>query len=248
MMIVGKDKVFLSHLPMFNKENQDNSAFLSPHRYQVILEATLSRGGQDVISLYEGDHARNPRVKMYTLEPEQFVLARLFMPDFDHPTLQSFNGKVFRGHLERGGVLIQGLDDVKVGITRVIYARMFKPKEMMSDKLQYVLFGKGRDLFLAHIITEPPDFDQLLGVTLDQDLPDDRLARGIQIIIADRANSAKERIKPDQQVAAREIETSASATALVLQIRGGTEFYFEEGELFVPPTFDSTPEERASGF
>jgi hypothetical protein len=26
------------------------------------------------------------------------------------------------------------------------------------------------------------------------------------------------------------------------------EFYFEEGELFLPPTFDATPEEKKSGF
>jgi hypothetical protein len=69
MMIVGKDKVFLSHLPMFDKESKDHTAFLSPHRYQVILEATLSRGGQEATQIYIADRARNPGVKMYTLNP-----------------------------------------------------------------------------------------------------------------------------------------------------------------------------------
>jgi hypothetical protein len=40
----------------------------------------------------------------------------------------------------------------------------------------------------------------------------------------------------------------ATMVAFILQIRTGTEFYFEEGELFVPPTFDPTPQEKASGF
>jgi hypothetical protein len=29
-----------------------------------------------------------------------------------------------------------------------------------------------------------------------------------------------------------------------VQLETGTQFYFEEGELLVPPTFDPTPEER----
>ena len=33
-----------------------------------------------------------------------------------------------------------------------------------------------------------------------------------------------------------------------IEIRALREFYFEEGELFVPPTFDSTPEESKAGF
>jgi hypothetical protein len=248
MMIVGNDKVFLSHLPMFDKENKDHSAFLSPHRYQVILEATLSRAGQDVTQIYIADRARNPGVKMYTLNPEEFVLARLFMPDLDHPTLRSFRATVFRGHLERGGVPVQGLEGVQVEITRAIYARLLEPGEKKPERLQYVLFGKGHDMFLAHTIFEPPDFDQLISVTLDHDLPSDQMARGVQIVIADRANVATNRLKQNQQVTARVADTTASATAPSLQIHAGTEFYFEEGELLVPPTFDPTPEEKASGF
>jgi hypothetical protein len=248
MMVVGNDAVFLSHLPMFNKESKDHTAFLSPHRYQVILEATLSRAGEDVTQIYVTDRGRSPRVKMYTLNPEQFVLAQLFTPDFDHPKRRTFKATVFRGHLERGGVPIQGLDGIQVVIRRTIYARLLKPREKKPETLQYILFGKGHDRFLAHTISEPPDFDQLIAVTLNHDLPDEQMARGIQIMIPDRSNFANQRLKQDEQVSARIIDPSASATMPILQIRTGTEFYFEEGELFVPPTFDPTPQEKASGF
>jgi hypothetical protein len=120
---------------------------LSPHRYQVILEATLSRAGQDVTQIYVADRARNPAVKMYTLNPEQFVLTRLFMPDLDHPTLRSFMGTVFRGHLERGGVPVQGLDDVQVEITRAIYARLLKPKEKSLMNYNISCLGKDTTFF-----------------------------------------------------------------------------------------------------
>ena len=35
---------------------------------------------------------------------------------------------------------------------------------------------------------------------------------------------------------------------LDLRIKADVELYFEEGELFIPPTFEQTPEEKKSGF
>jgi hypothetical protein len=66
-------------------------------------------------------------------------------------------------------------------------------------------------------------------------------------MIPDRANLATQRLKQDQQVTARVTDTAAAATRPGVQIRTGTDFYFEEGELFVPPTFDPTREEKTSG-
>jgi len=57
-----------------------------------------------------------------------------------------------------------------------------------------------------------------------------------------------QRLKQNQDATAQVTATTASAPVAVLEVRTGTEFYFEEGELLVPPTFDSTPEEKAAGF
>jgi hypothetical protein len=67
MLVVGRDAIFLSHLPMFDGTDSTKTAFTSPHRYQVILQATFSRNGSDVGDLYAGDRQRNATVKMYTL-------------------------------------------------------------------------------------------------------------------------------------------------------------------------------------
>jgi hypothetical protein len=40
MLVFGEQAVFLSHLPMFGALNKTKTGFRSPHRYQVILEAT----------------------------------------------------------------------------------------------------------------------------------------------------------------------------------------------------------------
>ena len=34
------------------------------------------------------------------------------------------------------------------------------------DDLTYLLLGRGGALFLAHVISQPPDFDQILSVEL----------------------------------------------------------------------------------
>jgi hypothetical protein len=49
--------------------------------------------------------------------------------------------------------------------------------------LEYLLFGKGTDLFLAHLITAPPDFDQVLGVKVTgHQFTADELANGVHVV------------------------------------------------------------------
>src|SRR3954453_24190226 len=143
----------------------------------------------------------NPHVKMYTLEPREFfVLADLFTPDKEQPSLASFKANVFRGHLERGGERIAGLEDVDVNVKRVVVARKFEPTDGRSDHLSYVLFGKGQELFLAHWISKPPDFDQILSVTVkDPPFTDEDLAHGLSVTVLDRDDSAAGRLKENDE-------------------------------------------------
>jgi len=175
------------------------------------------------------------------------VLSRLFTPNRQEPTLNGFTGTVFSGHLERRGTPIDGLKDVRVHIDKVIYARQFDPTDSKPDKLTYVLFGKGQELFLAHQIVEPPDFDQILSVKVDGDrLTDEELDRGVEIVVPERDNLSSQRIKEKETISGRGHATGAHQF-LDLRIQANVELYFEEGELFVPPTFRQTPEERKSG-
>ena len=104
---------------------------------------------------------------MYTVAPSDvFMLSSLFAPELQ-PARTAFSGTVFRGHLERpGNQMIEGLQDINVRITRVIYARELRSDDERSDELGYILFGKTDELFLAHQITQAPDFDQIVAVTV----------------------------------------------------------------------------------
>jgi hypothetical protein len=245
MLVVGERTIFLSHLPMFVEFDRAKNAFVpSPHRYQVLLEAAFSNQGKNVTDLYFEDRKANPDTRIYTLNPEQFVITRVFTPR-DKPRLTAFNAQVFRGHLEQGGKAIPGLEKTAVKVSRVVHGRVFEPQAKKPAELEYILFGKGSELFLAHAIFAAPDFDQVLSVKPSgRELTDKDLAQDIRVIVPDRKNLVAERLREKQRVEATLMIGSSGSTGSKVQLEAGVELYFEEGELLVPPTFEPTNEEK----
>jgi hypothetical protein len=249
MLVVGNEAVFLSHLSMFKGLNEQATEYTSPHRYQVILEVSFTENGKDVTDIYTKDRQGNPGTKMYTLRPEPFVLARLFTPDTQNPALSSFKASVIHGHLERNPQhVIEGLEDMVVMVKKVVHAQKFDPGASKPEKLSYVLFGKSEELFLAHLITKPPDFDQIVSIKVaDHPFTEEELNRGVSVIFPDRDNMASQRIKENQQ-APGQFQVTGTPQIFGSAVQAGTEYYFEEGELAMPATFDQTPEEAKAGF
>jgi len=74
--------------------------------------------------VYFKDRGSHPEVKMFTISPAApFVLPRVAAS----PPLKSFQGTVFRGHLERGGKTISGLQKVTVNIDKIVHFHKFDP-------------------------------------------------------------------------------------------------------------------------
>ncbi len=233
MMIVGNQTIFLSHLPMFDSE----------HRFQVIVEVAFDQDGTSLDGVYADDRQKHPDVKMYTLEPKElFVLSRLFSGD-PETLLRSFPATAYRGHLERGGRPLPQLTDIDVTVKRVVYAEEIgrQAGPARSDELDYVLFGSDSELFLAHRITQPPDFDQLLGVTVSgHQFTQEELARGVAVTVLDRPNSPAQRLRAGETTNARGHITGAHMF-LPLEVNVTAEYYFEEGELKDDPAPDFNP-------
>lgn len=251
MMLVGTTTAFLSHLPMFVSKGV-GPEFDSPHRFQVILEATFTDGDRNLTEVYFKDRMKNPAVKMYTLNPGEFVLSHV---DPNGSALKKFRGNALvRGHLERGGTSFigdfenppnEGAFDVNV--VNVVHFREFDPNAAKPSKLEYLLFGKGSELFLAHLITKPNDFDQIVSIkTPGQTFTDQDLAKGMRIEFSTRRNTSKERLK--EKAKAPGLLNIPGRGVQNVPVEIVREFYFEEGELFVPPTFEPTSEEKKSGF
>jgi hypothetical protein len=243
MVLVGTKTPFLSHLPMFEGVTEDSRAFTSPHRFQVILAASFTKDGADANRLYGQEREKHPS-GLYTLQPSRFVLPGLVANRRTGRSVQSFGGTVFRGHLERGGQRVQELRGIQVHVKRMIHFRQFDPAAKHPGQLEYILFGAGEELFAAHVITGPPDFDQILPVVVKNGSQvREHLLNGARVVISGRENTAQARLRQGD-VAEAAITGASGAT---LAVEAGPEIYFENGELMIPATFDNTAEEEQIG-
>jgi hypothetical protein len=239
MLVVGEETVYLSHLPMFQEEGNPPM----PHRYQAILEVTFAKQED-----YVKDRREHRTTNIYMLNPQSFVLPALVSPDPQHKPLRLLKAKVIvRGHFEREGAM-PIIQDSEVNVKRVIHFREFDPKAIKSPQLEYLLFGNGQELFLAHLITAPPDFDQVLAVKVtDHEFTNEELAKGVRVVFPGTMNAAASRLREKQRVAG-EMKVDNTPAPKTIQVEVNREFYFEEGELQVPPDPNTTPVEKQAGF
>jgi hypothetical protein len=131
--------------------------FHSPHDYQVLLTATFKAEGVDPAAAYIEDR-RKTGGKLHTWAPEPFTLPSLM----GEPASPMF-GTIFRGHFERGGTPLIP-ERVRADVVRAHNFRRLLPATDRAEHLKYILFGEPGDRYLAHWITKPPDFDQVLSV------------------------------------------------------------------------------------
>ena len=250
--------MFLSHWPMFVGMTKDRTSFETPHRFQLIMEATFETSrGKDLTDRYRQARQQHPAARMYSLEPsEHFVLPQIFAPVGGGPPLSAFGAKVFFGHLERGGRLVPGLgtknEPILARIRRVVHVHEFRPGDLRPKDLEYILFGKGDELFLAHLIAAPGDFDQILPVSiLNRSFSDEDLNRGLRVRVDKHPNTALDRLQEAGQHLAAHIRPAGvpqSAGEREVTILLHREIYFEESELAIPADLGSTPLEREAGF
>jgi len=217
MLVVGEKSIFLSHLPMF----------MAPHNLQFILDVALAKDKNDI---YFKDRQSHRDTRIYTLQPEVLQLKKLLAPAGDKSAQRSFKGTVFRGHLERGGTRIEGLSNIPVNVKNIVYSQQFGPGLDKSDQLEYILFGNSPELFLAHVIAAPPDFDQILSVRIENGPAADEIARGVRVQIPGRRNSASQRLK-EGEITQGQGHVAGAHQFLDLRLQAGVEFYLEEKEL-----------------
>jgi hypothetical protein len=226
MLLVGATTAYLYHLPMF----------MSPHDYQVVLEVALTKAGGDPFAAYVDDR-KATGTEMYSFAPSvRFVLTDLISPDPTHPGVSQIPGTIFRGHFEGGHFEAQGeplIDKVVAQIVHVVQFRKFAPNAPDLPQLAYLAFGKGGEIFVAHVLSKAPDFDQVLGATIGgQQLADDQLGQGVLVTVAGRPNDASHKLSAGEQFPAQAQVTDAHGQAVAdVTVRIGAQFYFETRDL-----------------
>jgi hypothetical protein len=221
MLLVGADPVYLAHLPMF----------MAPHNYQVILKVSL----EDDVSRKLGDfRAHFGRDAFFTVAPEMFAITDLAPSDPAQPARTEFRADLVRGHFEHGGDVISANTLVRVEDVVLFRELPAGPvEEARRGDLKYLLFGDaGRELFLAHSITQPPDFDQVLLVTVSgEHFTETELRRqgGPTLEVPGRTNLPDERLRPDETVTAH--SSAGQHFQVDVEVEVLAELYFNEDEL-----------------
>lgn len=221
MLVVGTGAMFFSHLPMF----------MSPHDYQVILEGTLA--GADPQRIYRDDRKAHPETVIYTFNPTAFVLPDLFPPA---PKRVKFRGDLVREHFEsppefpkEPHTIARGVD---VNVTNVVYFQKLNPDESVADTLEYLLFGKGEELFLAHVITGAPDFDHIVSASVTgRQFTDDELRAGIRVQFPGTANRPAQRLRQGKTVSGT---THIADKKIEIKVEPRVDIYLMERELAKP--------------
>jgi hypothetical protein len=220
MLVVGLDTTFFCHLPMF----------MSPHDYQVILEGTLSKQGSDPQRTYKEDRKSHVKTRVYTFAPVPFVLPDVFPPA---PKLNKIRGDLFRGHFERPPEYpadpFQIGSTVDVTVANVVYVQKLLPLPAALEHLEYVLFGKSSELFLAHVITRKGDFDQVVSAEIKgHQFLDDELRRGIRVQFSDKANASAQRLAEGKTASG---SARVSDKTFAIEVLPRVEFYMSERDL-----------------
>ncbi|MGB3674702.1 MAG: hypothetical protein WA988_09700, partial [Candidatus Nanopelagicales bacterium] len=225
MAVLGTDAVFLSHLPMFS---------MNDHAYQV-LDVRFARPDGRAVQEFIDDRAKHPNQRLYTFDPNPFLLPDILRAGGGLPRLRSINGELWRNHFEREDthpVLIAS--GVTVTIEDVIHGRKFDPAAVRPRNLDYIVFGKDSTTYLAHLLTRAPDFDQLIQVEIGHPLSDDELRSGLRLTVDGRADTSAARIR-EGSGPIRATLHAADGKNIAVEVQPGGEFYSETGELQLGP-------------
>jgi hypothetical protein len=213
-VVMGADTMYLSHLSMFS---------MREHSIQLIVEAEFAQPDGSPSTAYQDDRKTHPKQKLYTLDPGVFVLPDILPENSHPPRLTTLKADLYRNHLEQDKTNPEVIASGEVRIKRIVHARWYDPDAQPLSNLEYILFGKGNERYLAHFITRPPDFDQLLGVNIDHNLPDEQLANGVRLTVANRANTLKGKLE-EGAAAVSAVLQSADGDSTV-KVEADTEFY-----------------------
>ncbi|MGV9868774.1 hypothetical protein [Rhodococcus koreensis] len=215
MILWGANSVYLSHLAMIRHPI---------HAYQIIVEAGLTRDGL-VSDVYLDDRKKNPEQELYSFVPEDFVLPDILPDGAAPPQRTSFTGALFRGHFEKGGEQIA--PDLVADIKRVVHGRKLEVDPPTPKTLEYIVFGTSDEVYLAHLITRPPDFDQVIQVKLDHQIPEEELGRGLRLTVPGRINEKGKRIQQRDGTVAATLH-SAGGEEISVEIEPGGEVHFND--------------------
>jgi hypothetical protein len=152
-LIMGSEKLFSCHLPMF---------FMPNHSFQVILEIEL--GGND-IETYHKTRKENPGKPLIIMNNTKMLLEDL---------VNSGSYKAAGYFANENGDPIGNpfIESTTVTVKRKLLFESLNPNAEYPEKLTYYLYGTNSEFHLSHLLSKAPNFEQELDVTLSSNISD----------------------------------------------------------------------------
>jgi hypothetical protein len=201
--------------------------FMAPHDFQVIAQV---RG--PALETYGNYIAHFGFSAIYTFKPKPFAIDELNPLQRIPPNGKSIDGALFRGHFERGGDNIAA--DTSFQAEQIIHYQQFKTGAETTPRggLQYICFGSRDAAYLAHVITAPPDFDQILQIQLGplSGISDEDLRSGVLVTINDRRNDVTTALR-DRESVTGSVETGEPGRTEPMELTVVREVYLETADL-----------------
>lgn len=157
-LIFGEDKVYLHHLPFLQADPSRH-----PHNFQVLMRVSF---------VDEADR-------------QAYLQRRKLRPDALFTALPDDYGQIWLKTIFEAGAKGQELGEVEIFdehfendprprpflkaemvIDEVLEFRELDPDGPTADELRYMIVETEQEAFLIHEVSSPPDFDQVLKVTL----------------------------------------------------------------------------------
>jgi hypothetical protein len=221
MRIVGEKSIYLSHMGLFNSRC---------HEYQALFQVSF-QGTNDPQKIYLQAQGSNPNNNEFTLKPvENFPLS-----DLEKGARKSFTANIFSGQFECQRNPIPIAKNVTVQIEKVLHFRKFQPGAKQPSFSEYLLFGNDQEQLAAHLITAPPDFDQIIA--LKQPLPGLTLASATRLGLPNRPvktpkDNFNQALTPGVKPA---VQIDGQGANLTVEI--GNQYFMEKGNYEAPPRF-----------
>jgi hypothetical protein len=196
-LVLGKHAPrVLYHLPVFMGDPWHH-----PHNFQVVLAVSpVDEAGAATVR-YAQDREQHPD-DLYTGVPPVFDQIALVYAHQGGEPLRRFDGvQLFRGHFENPADRHLVTGDADLIVERVVYFNEFDPTAEPAATLSYLLFGHNDERFMVHLLSGPPDFDQVLEMAVEDDvLPQERFEQGVFVTFTGRANRVEDRLVSGEAV------------------------------------------------
>jgi hypothetical protein len=210
-ILLGEELLY--HLPMYMADPARH-----PHNFQVILKVEMPA---DAAESVRSDQRAHPDA-LYTATPPPFAQYQLLSYP-GHPHLAGFDSVgIVRHHFERGTPPPVQITETPMAIREVVHFRQLAPGREAPGELGYILFGSGEERYMAHLLSAPPDFDQLLKVRVDGTT--NEASGPIFVTLSPRSNKVEDRLGVGEVV-------RCSGTEQMLRLKVEAEVYCETGEL-----------------